>query len=425
MTFKVKDMGDLQDLGYELERTISHAIATGHYNNLGRDVAGIAGKAISSVEDGIKDAFSGNKTTENDSFDFDSPAGTMKDVKGRNYRNADITEDDSWQSTKTASYINRINKEHRENRNKVREYKNTYEPALYDRTSMRKVGSIISMAVGYPIGFVLSVVFGLAGLANPWLFLLMMIPAAFFGLGISGTVNLMKLTRFDKYISALAGKTYGDIKQLASSVGKSEKFTLKDLKKMIGDGLFRQGHIDESQTTLITSDESYEQYMLVEKNRKEQQAKEELEQSVWTEEQREIFKAGEEYINEIHRCNDEIPGEVISQKIERMEKSVRTILDEAKKKPKLVNDMRRLMNYYLPTTVKLLNAYADLDSQEKTSENIEKSKKEIEDTIDTLNDAFDRLFDDMFEDTSLDISTDAEVMKTLLEQEGLTGHSFR
>jgi len=425
MTFKVKDMGDLQDLGYELERTISHAIATGHYNNLGRDVAGIAGKAISSVEDGIKDAFSGNKTTENDSFDFDSPAGTMKDVKGRNYRNADITEDDNWQNTKTASYINRINKEHRENRNKVREYKNTYEPALYDRTSMRKVGSIISMAVGYPIGFVLSVVFGLAGLANPWLFLLMMIPAAFFGLGISGTVNLMKLTRFDKYISALAGKTYGDIKQLASSVGKSEKFTLKDLKKMISDGLFRQGHIDESQTTLITSDESYEQYMLVEKNRKEQQAKEELEQSVWTEEQREIFKAGEEYINEIHRCNDEIPGEVISQKIERMEKSVRTILDEAKKKPKLVNDMRRLMNYYLPTTVKLLNAYADLDSQEKTSENIEKSKKEIEDTIDTLNDAFDRLFDDMFEDTSLDISTDAEVMKTLLEQEGLTGHSFR
>ena len=425
MTFKVKDMGDLQDLGYELERTISHAIATGHYNNLGRDVAGIAGKAISSVEDGIKDAFSGNKTTENDSFDFDSPAGTMKDVKGRNYRNADITEDDNWQNTKTASYINRINKEHRESKNKVREYKNTYEPALYDRTSMRKVGSIISMAVGYPIGFVLSVVFGLAGLANPWLFLLMMIPAAFFGLGISGTVNLMKLTRFDKYISALAGKTYGDIKQLASSVGKSEKFTLKDLKKMIGDGLFRQGHIDESQTTLITSDESYEQYMLVEKNRKEQQAKEELEQSVWTEEQREIFKAGEEYINEIHRCNDEIPGEVISQKIERMEKSVRTILDEAKKKPKLVNDMRRLMNYYLPTTVKLLNAYADLDSQEKTSENIEKSKKEIEDTIDTLNDAFDRLFDDMFEDTSLDISTDAEVMKTLLEQEGLTGHSFR
>ena len=425
MTFKVKDMGDLQDLGYELERTISHAIATGHYNNLGRDVAGIAGKAISSVEDGIKDAFSGNKTTENDSLDFDSPAGTMKDVKGRNYRNADITEDDNWKNTKTASYINRINKEHRENRNKVREYKNTFEPALYDRTSMRKVGSIISMAIGYPLGFALSVIFGLAGLANPWLFLLMMVPAAFFGLGISGTVNIMKLTRFDKYISALAGKTYGDIKQLASSVGKSEKFTLKDLKKMIGDGLFRQGHIDESQTTLITSDESYEQYMLVEKNRKEQQAKEELEQSVWTEEQREIFKAGEEYINEIHRCNDEIPGEVISQKIERMEKSVRTILDEAKKKPKLVNDMRRLMNYYLPTTVKLLNAYADLDSQEKTSENIEKSKKEIEDTIDTLNDAFDRLFDDMFEDTSLDISTDAEVMKTLLEQEGLTGHSFR
>ena len=82
------------------------------------------------------------------------------------------------------------------------------------------------------------------------------------------------------------------------------------------------------------------------------------------------------------------------------------------------------MNYYLPTTVKLLKAYADFYKQPEGGENIEKSKREIEETIDTMNDAFDQLFDNMFVDTSLDISTDAEVMKTLLEQEGLTGHRF-
>ena len=53
-----------------------------------------------------------------------------------------------------------------------------------------------------------------------------------------------------------------------------------------------------------------------------------------------------------------------------------------------------------------------------------RNKKEIEDTIDTMNAAFDKLFDSMFEVTSMDISSDASVMKTLLEQEGLTGHSF-
>ena len=92
--------------------------------------------------------------------------------------------------------------------------------------------------------------------------------------------------------------------------------------------------------------------------------------------------------------------------------------------PELTEDMTRLMNYYLPTMVKLLHSYADLDSQGKSSANIEKSKREIEDTIDVMNEAFDRLFDSLFEDTSLDISTDVEVMRTLLSQEGLTGHSF-
>lgn len=79
------------------------------------------------------------------------------------------------------------------------------------------------------------------------------------------------------------------------------------------------------------------------------------------------------------------------------------------------------MDYYLPTTSKLLHAYIDLDRQGIAGENIKSTKKEIEDTLDTVNAAFERLLDSLFEDTAWDISSDISVMKTMMAQEGLTG----
>ncbi len=419
---------DLDELGREILEEISGAIMKKNYGDLNRRVSKIASDAVKSAGNGIKGAFS----SQEDEYDYDSPGGTMRDIKGRNVRQSDIIEDEGWQNTKTAQYINRINKEHKKSRSELKKQEEDMKFELYDKATMKKISSIVTMAVGYPLFIVFFILCTIAALSHlPWVLLLFLIPGVFLGVGSLGLSNLTRLLRFDKYVEALSGKTYGDIKKLAQTVGKTEKATIKELKKMISEGLFKQGHLDKDETTLITSDRSYEQYLIAEKDhqqRLEEERKERerinKEQSGWTEEQKEIFKTGEKYIEEIHRCNTEIPGEVMTAKIDRMESSVTQILERAKKQPSLINDLRRLMNYYLPTTVKLLNAYAELDSQEKTSENIEKSKQEIEDTIDTLNDAFDKLFDELFEDTNLDISTDAQVMKTLLEQEGLTGHKF-
>ncbi len=82
--------------------------------------------------------------------------------------------------------------------------------------------------------------------------------------------------------------------------------------------------------------------------------------------------------------------------------------------------MNRLMDYYLPMTVKLLNAYEEMDSQPVQGENITSSKKEIEETIDTLNVAFEKLLDSIFEDRAMDVSSDISVLNTVLAQEGLT-----
>ncbi|MBQ7463854.1 MAG: 5-bromo-4-chloroindolyl phosphate hydrolysis family protein [Lachnospiraceae bacterium] len=418
-------MSDLQELGKELEQTISNAVKYGDFSTLSRDISILASKAADSVGNGVKRAAGfPEKEKYVDSYAYDSPAGTMKDIKGRNLKKEDITEDPEWKNSKTASYINRINRDHRMEKRREERASKENVPDLYDRSAMKKVISIFAAAGGYSTGLLFFMIFLILSMTGSWALIGMIFPAILFGFGVWGTVNLIKLTRFDKYVKALSGKTYAEIKRLASAVGKTEKATVKDLKRMIGSGLFLQGHIDEEETCLITSDATYEQYLSTKKSLEERQAEKEKEEKGLTEAQKEIIRAGEDYIREIQRCNDEIPGEEISAKIDRMKHSVEMILSRAKKQPNLTEDLRRLMNYSLPTTVKLLNAYADLDRQGKTSENIDKSKKEIEETIDTLNDAFDKLFDDMFEDTSLDISTDAEVMKTLLKQEGLTGRKF-
>ncbi len=89
--------------------------------------------------------------------------------------------------------------------------------------------------------------------------------------------------------------------------------------------------------------------------------------------------------------------------------------------PELIDDLHKFMDYYLPTTVKLLQAYEELDKQDVEGDNIKTAKKEIENTLDTINQAFENLLDSFFRDTAWDVSTDISVLKTMLAQEGLTG----
>ena len=99
---------------------------------------------------------------------------------------------------------------------------------------------------------------------------------------------------------------------------------------------------------------------------------------------------------------------------------MRRIFDRAQSHPEVVPELKKLMDYYLPMTVKLLRAYADMDSQPVQGENIQSAKREIEQTLDTLNGAFEKLLDSIFKATALDVSTDISVLNTLLAQEGLT-----
>ena len=258
-------------------------------------------------------------------------------------------------------------------------------------------------------------VFGLAGLGGG------------IGLIFSGVHGLERVSRFKKYCKTLGNNTHCALEKLARSVGKNVKFVRKELAKMIDDGYFLEGHLDKEEANLITSHDTYRHY---EQSRLalEARKKEELEAAKQAEKAaaatdprvREVVERGNAFIAEIRRCNDAIPGEEISGKISRMELIVRRIFERAQAHPEIVPDLKKLMDYYLPMTVKLLNAYAEMDAQPVQGETIRASKREIEDTLDTLNLAFEKLLDSIFEDTAMDVSSDISVLNTLLAQEGLT-----
>ena len=110
----------------------------------------------------------------------------------------------------------------------------------------------------------------------------------------------------------------------------------------------------------------------------------------------------------------------MSDKLYRLEDIMRRIFGQVRKNPACASDLRRFMDYYLPTTTKLLTAYVELDRQPVQGENISRTRKEIEDSMDTINDAFEKILDGMFSDMAEDISVDISVMKTMLEQDGLS-----
>jgi hypothetical protein len=137
-----------------------------------------------------------------------------------------------------------------------------------------------------------------------------------------------------------------------------------------------------------------------------------------------ILDRGQAFMAQIRASNAAIPGAEVTAKIDQIELVLQTIFERAQEHPEVVDDLDRLMNYYLPTTVKLLDAYRDLDAQPIQGENIARSKREIEGTLDALNVAFEKMLNQIFDDVAWDISTDVSVLHTVLAQEGLAAGPF-
>ena len=336
-------------------------------------------------------------------------------------------------------------------KNKIQnQYKNvakvtTNKAAMY--ICKRPVGSI--SGIFYTIfGFVGSTVLGiLLIIYSIWTsFLGGFLVNNFIGLGIlltffvssialtlRGTNLRKRVKRFKQYVNSLDGQSYCSIQELAIAVRKKEKFVVKDLRKMIDLGMFKEAHIDDKRTCFMLNNEVYENYLNSQeafKERNEYELKRQEQSNEKTNDQEKeglrcTIEMGKNYIGQIKNVNNAISEEEISIKLYRLQNIVGEILNYVESNPKKLPEVNKFTNHYLPITLKLVNAYKELNDQLVQGDNIKSAKNEIEKSIDIINIAFEKLLDDLFEEIALDISTDISVLETLFVQEGLTKNDFK
>lgn len=137
-----------------------------------------------------------------------------------------------------------------------------------------------------------------------------------------------------------------------------------------------------------------------------------------------MVKDGTKYLRDLREANDKIEDEEISDAIDRMEdltfKIFAYVCDHSDKAPQI----RRFMNYYLPTTLKLLDSYYTLSQQGVQGENIMSAMHNIRAIMHTIVQAFEKQLDSLFGEEALDISTDITVLENMLQQEGLAGEQM-
>lgn len=127
-------------------------------------------------------------------------------------------------------------------------------------------------------------------------------------------------------------------------------------------------------------------------------------------------------LSEIRRVNDSIPDPVLSRKISRIEEITGQILDYQKKHPERSSELRKFLNYYLPTTLRILNTYAEIEEKRLKGDNVTATKKRIEGMMDKVVEGFETQLDQLFAGDMMDISSDISVMEKMMSSDGLTGN---
>ena len=82
------------------------------------------------------------------------------------------------------------------------------------------------------------------------------------------------------------------------------------------------------------------------------------------------------------------------------------------------------MEYYIPSVMKLMTVYEDMEKQPIQGENISGTCREIEDSMDTINNALEVMYDEMFQEDAFDVSADIRVLRAMLAQDGWTDSGF-
>ena len=231
------------------------------------------------------------------------------------------------------------------------------------------------------------------------------------GLGmLGGGIKLnRRKERMLNYLAYIGTNQEVDLVKMALTFRVSIKTLCKDLRHMLAKGILPTGYLDLAAGKLFLTEDGY---------RASEPKQEETVHTPEAEKQQD-----DDILRDIRQVNDDIPDEVMSAKIDRIEEITAKILAYQKTHPERSSQLRSFLNYYLPTTLKILRAYAQLDAQGIEGENISAAKARIEGMMDQVVAGFEKQLDKLFQDQAMDISSDVQVLENMLKKDGLSDDS--
>lgn len=421
-------------MGEQIKGALTEALQSGDFSKLNDLVSQTVNITIDEVRSNIASGIGTGLEKEKQAQD---------EWRRQEQQNRQIREERERQEQERRNRLIQESRDKQEIERRDRQYR------LQNKFRIKKVGNVSNVLYqvfgGIGLGFTGSITVGFIVMAlvagdlisiAGWIILLFLL-ALFSGMINVGIIQRRRLKRAERYVKLCDHKMYKNIIDLAMATGKKERYVAKDLQQMINMGFFPEGHLDEQKTCFMLSDAIYWQYMDVEESRKrieeenritakpqeESQAPKDSSAPEISDEQNTelntMIAEGMECIRKLRELNDKIPGEVISAKLFRLESLLKEIFNSIREHPEQMHRMHKLMNYYLPTTLKLVEAYEEFDRVSAPGDEITAAKAEIENTLDTINHAFTELLNNLFQDSVFDATTDAQVLKTMLAREGL------
>ena len=223
------------------------------------------------------------------------------------------------------------------------------------------------------------------------------------GLGFlwAGLRKRKQASRYRNYLAMIGRQNSVSISVLASATGLPPSKVRDDLADMLDDGLFPQGFLDYGGGRLVLTGDG-----LADPPKREAPPPPKTDEN--------------SILAEIRAINDDIDNEKLSAQIDRVGVITGKILDYQRAHPEKEVELHSFLSYYLPTTLKILRTYAQLEDQEVAGENITAAMSRIEGMMDKAVEGFEKQLDRLFQGDAMDIAADVEVLERMLAKDGLS-----
>ena len=282
-------------------------------------------------------------------------------------------------------------------------------PKTSDKTS--RILSIVGAAITCIFGISLVTMLGEV-IAYGWYSYMMedLFPmCGFFAGGVAMLVAGQRMkhrsARVARYLAVMGKRSHIAVDELCAVTGKSRKKVEGDLEFMVEKGLLGAGaYLDSGRGIFFRSANAFADYA-------NETAKKE---NVTPKEANEGYAGA---LRAIRSANDRIADPVLSEKIDHLETVAGKIFREVEEHPEKQQQAATFLNYYLPTTLKLLDSYAKFEEAGIEGENLSRAQERIEETMDALIKGFDKQLDDLYRNEAMDIDSDIRVMENMLRRD--------